>query len=251
MYDASISNFSWISPLQKYMTWNCKIVARLYGQNPCFDALDVSYVGFLGLRITLSQYGINNPYCPRTTSVLSSSYKRSHYLTNPQIPLIISSSFFYRIRFARFRLAIMQHCLVIFISVPNQDTFKWALIGCGAKKFVLHCKEITITHIKPKWLRFGVFHKTVLAINIIRFYKSLKVRNLFNQMKNHWDNVQIHVRSHEQWYKWEISFMQRHATSCSDVQNMHQYHHVYAQPLELTHKTSWKCPMPPIMIENI
>ena len=54
---------------------------------------------------------------------------------------------FYKVRFARLRLATKKHCFVILISFPNQHTFKWALIGCGAKKFVLHFKEITITHI--------------------------------------------------------------------------------------------------------
>ena len=77
-------------------TWlgTCKIVARLFGQNLCFNTREVSCVALLIFESTHSQYGINRLYGPCTTAVYSSSHNSSQYLINLETPLTISSSFF-------------------------------------------------------------------------------------------------------------------------------------------------------------
>lgn len=104
----------------------------------------------------------------------------------------------HRIRFVRFLLTIWQHHLVVFI------VFQIKIPSCGLQLGVVQrgliCIALQGDHYRTyttELLRFGASHKTVISINNIRSYKSLEVKNLFNQMENHRNNVQTNVRFHE------------------------------------------------------
>ena len=129
----------------------------------------------------------------------------SQYLLNPKYSSILSSSIFIGIGVQGFGSASCNLALLFSLAFQIK-TPSYGLQYLGVAQRSLYCITLSIiAHLKPKIDNIWYVPQKILAINNIILYKSLEVMNLFDQMENHWNNVQIHVRIHEYRNSWESS----------------------------------------------